>query len=129
MSLDENKALVRRAVEAFDAVDPDPFEEVFSPQLAQEWRQVLSALPFGEHHIEITAMVAEGDMVAVKLASRGGHTGTWEGVPPTGKSWTNRGMGMARIEGGRIVEFDTISDELGHLKQLGATITPPAPSG
>lgn len=73
-------------------------------------------------------MVAEGDRVAVKLASRGGHTGTWEGVPPTGKSWTNRGMGMAQIEGGRIVEFDNIFDELGHLKQLGATITPPAPS-
>lgn len=54
MSLDENKALVRRAIELFDAVDPDPFEEVFSPQLAQEWRQILSTLPFGDHHIEIT---------------------------------------------------------------------------
>jgi hypothetical protein len=31
-----------------------------------------------------------------------------------------------RFVDGKIVEFDGLFDELGYLKQLGATITPPA---
>jgi hypothetical protein len=30
------------------------------------------------------------------------------------------------LEGGKIVELEFLFDELGHLKQLGAIITPPA---
>jgi hypothetical protein len=35
-------------------------------------------------------------------------------------------MALTRLEGGRIVELEFLFDELGHLKQLGASITPPA---
>jgi len=126
MSLDENKAVVRRAVELFDALEPDALEDVLSPELAAGWREIMNHLPFSEHRIEITDIVAEGDQVAIRVATRGVHAGEWEGLRPTGKHWTNRGMALARLEGGKIVELEFLFDELGHLRQLGATITPPA---
>ncbi len=86
---------------------------------------MLNTLPFSEHRIKITAMVAEGDQVAIRVETRGVHSGEGEGVPPTGKSWTNRGLALARVEDGKIAELDFMFDELGHLKQLGATITRP----
>jgi len=126
MSVDENKAVVQRAVELFDALEPDTLEDVLSPELAAGWREIMNHLPFSEHRIEITDIVAEGDQVAIRVATRGVHAGEWEGLRPTGKHWTNRGMALARLEGGKIVELEFLFDELGHLRQLGATITPPA---
>ena len=126
MSVDENKAVVRRAVAIFDALEPEALEDVLSPELAARWREVMSNLPFGEHRMQITDMVAENDQVAIRVETQGVHSGEWEGVPPTGKYWKNRGMALARLGGGKIVEFEFLFDELGHLKQLGATITPPA---
>lgn len=126
MSVDENRAAVRRAVEMFDAMEAGAFEEVLSPELAAGWREAMNNLPFSEHRIKITDMVAEADQVAIRVETRGVHSGEWQGVPPTGKSWTNRGMALARLDGGKIVAFEEFFDELGHLKRLGATITPPA---
>ena len=125
MSVDQNKAAVQRAIEIFDTLDANALEEVFTPELAAGWREVMHTLPFSEHRMKITDMVAEGDQVAIRVETRGVHSGEWEGVPPTGKSWTNRGMGLVRVEDGKIVELEFIFDELGHLKQLGATITAP----
>jgi len=101
-------------------------EQVLSPELAAGWREAMETLPFSEHHIRITDLVAEGDQVAIRVETRGVHSKEWEGVPPTGKRWTNRGMSLARLEGGKIVQLELLFDELGHLKQLGATISPPA---
>ena len=125
MSVDQNKAAVQRAIEIFDTLDANALEEVFTPELAAGWREVMHTLPFSEHRMKITDMVAEGDQVAIRVETRGVHSGEWEGVPPTGKSWTNRGMGLVRVEDGKIIELEFIFDELGHLKQLGATITAP----
>ena len=126
MSVEQNKAVVRRAVKMFDALEMEALEDVLSPELAAGWRETMSDLPFSEHRMEITDIVAEGDQVAIRVETRGVHSGEWEGVSPTGKRWTNRGMGFARLAGGKIVELEFLFDELGHLKQLGATITPPA---
>ena len=125
MSVDQNKAAVQRAIEIFDTLDANALEEVFAPELAAGWREVMHTLPFSEHRIKITDMAAEGDQVAIRVETSGVHSGEWEGVPPTGKSWTNRGMGLVRVEDGKIIELEFIFDELGHLKQLGATITAP----
>ena len=126
MSLDKNKDAVRRAVEMFDTLEAGALEDVLSSELAAGWREIMNHLPFSEHRIKITDLIAEGDQVAIRVETRGVHSGEWEGVPPTGKRWTNRGMALARLDGGKIVELEFLFDELGHLKQLGATITPPA---
>ena len=101
MSQDESKAVVRRAIEILDSPDPEALEEAWSPEMAAMWRAVLASLPFSEHRIKITDVVAEGDKVAIRVATSGVHTGEWEGVPPTGRcgrtpGWPSSGWRAAR---------------------------------
>lgn len=126
MSLDDNKLVMQRFVEIVDTLKLDAMEDVLSPDIAQDLRGFLETMPFSDHHMRITTMVAEGDQVALRVETSGVHSGEWEGVPATGKRWTNRGMMFARVEDGKIVALEDLFDELGHLKQLGAVITPSA---
>ncbi len=41
------------------------------------------------------------------------------GIPPTGKQGTVTGIGIARFEGGKIVEAWVELDALGMMQQLG----------
>ena len=75
--------------------------------------------------MEITDMIAEGDKVWARVATGGGHTGDYRAVAPTGKRWTNTGVLFIRILDGKIAEWTGAFDELNHLTQLGATLTPP----
>lgn len=52
----------------------------------------------------------------------GSHNGDFLGIAPTGKTVEARGMQIARYEDGKIVERWGSSDELGLVKQLGASI-------
>jgi predicted ester cyclase len=141
MSTEENKALARRFCAALngalDGRDPAAltqqdlavFDEIMTPDLVRSTRQGL--LPgayglWGDHRIEITDMVAEGDQVWARVATSGGHTGEWKGIAPTGRRWTNTGVLFFRIAEHRIAERSGQFDQLNHLVQLGATITPAA---
>jgi C-1 hydroxylase len=128
MSMEENKDAVRRMAEAMIAQDEDVFDEVATPAIAQELRDSMGWVyaVFEGHHIDVTDMIAEGDKVWARVKTSGGHSGEWEGVPPTGKQWTNTGVLFFQFAGGKISKSELLFDELGHLKQLGATITPPA---
>ena len=126
MTTAENKSIVQRCIDTFNTDDPSTFDELCSPQIAKMLREVMTTLPFTDHHMEVTEMVAEDDRVMVLLATRGVHSAEWEGVPATGRRWTNAGASFFRIDDGKIVEMTTLFDELGHLKQLGATVSAPA---
>ncbi len=128
MSVDENKAIVQRHIEAFNTQNVDAFDELATPEMAQQSKDItrVGYATFEGHHITVTDMIAEGDKVVVRVTTRGGHSGEFEGIPATGKQWTNTGVLFYRLADGKIVELDTLFDQLGHIKQLGATITPPA---
>ena len=127
MAVEENKFAVRRFIEALDTDDLSVLGEVCTPEVAEDWREgINTGRPFGEHHIAITDIVAEDNKVVAFLATRGVQSGEWEGVPPTGKRFTNKGTALFRLEDGRIVDLSMLFDELNVLKQLGATVTPPA---
>ena len=128
MSTEENKAIVRQFFAAIDTDNLTEIDDILSPAIAEGWRGGMNDGPFREHHVTVTDMVAEGDQVMARIATRGIHSGEWEGIPATGKRWANRGVACFRLEQGKIVEQDWLFDALGHLKQLGATITPPAPA-
>ena len=125
MSSEVNKAIVRRWVAAINTQDLAELDAVLSPTLAQEWKETL--IPwiystFAGHHAEVEDMLAEGDRVALWMATSGTHTGTLEGVPPTGRSWTNKGVFLLRLRDNRIVEASWLFDQLNLLKQVGATV-------
>ena len=128
MSAEENKATVRRLLEAINTQDYDLYDQLMTPELAKQAKDTVHWIyaTFEGHHLDIVDMVAEGDKVMTRITTRGGHSSEFEGVPPTGKQWTNKGFVYDRFENGKVVETDVVMDVLGHLKQLGATITPPA---
>jgi predicted ester cyclase len=97
-----------------------------TPAIATETRQLLEFIyaTFEGHYAEITDMVAEGDQVWAKLATHGGHSGEFEGLPPTGKHWTNRGVWFIRVTDGRISASEGMFDVLNHIKQVGGRIVP-----
>ena len=140
MPTEENKTLVRRFCTALNAAldrrDPAAlteqdlavFDEILTPDFARSIKQEM--LPqvygrWGDHRVEITDMIAEGDKVWVRVATSGGHTGEWKGIAPTGRRWTNTGVMFLRIVDGRVAEWSGQFDQLNLLMQLGATITPP----
>ena len=139
MTVEENKAIARRFVDALNSAtaegggDPTPagLDDLLAPAVAQQVRE--SVIPnaraaWGWHRIEITDMVAEGDQVWVRLATSGGHTGEYRGLPATGRRWTNRGVSFLRFADGRIVESSGLFDVLNLVTQLGGSLTPSAPT-
>ena len=83
----------------------------------------------GDHQVDITDIIAEGDRVVALIATQGVHAGEYQGMPPTGKHFTNRGVVACRIQEGRVTEMETYLDSLTVVKQLGGTILAPAESG
>ena len=129
MSIERNKDVVRRFIDAVNEQDLDALDELAAPDLAQRFKErVIPWLnsTFPGHHMEITEMTAEEDRVVARLASSGGHAGEWRGIRPTGKQWTNTGVYFLRLTGGKVVELVSLFDELNHALFLGATLVPPA---
>lgn len=71
-------------------------------------------------------VVAEGKEVVIRVTGRGTHEGEFQGVAPTGRSVTATGVGIGRIENGRIAESWAEYDALGLMQQLGAIPAPAA---
>jgi predicted ester cyclase len=68
--------------------------------------------------MRIEGMIAEGDLVAVRLRATAKHVGEFLGYPATGRTITWTGMGWFRIEGGRLRERWNESDVYGIAEQL-----------
>ncbi len=68
-------------------------------------------------------MIGEGDRVVTRWTLRVTHTGEFRGMPATGKRITITGIGIFRFsEDGEVVESWDSLDQLGMLRQLGATV-------
>ena len=83
MSTEENKAVVRRSIEAFNARDLSA-GNVHSEDLRRDLQQYVDTMPWGDHQVDITEMIAEGDRVVALIATQGVHSG---GVPRNAAHW------------------------------------------
>ena len=92
---------------------PEGFQAMISPL-----RQGFPDLRF-----IIQDMVAEGSRVVVRWTSQGTHRGMFAGTAPTGRQVSNEGIGIYRVEDGKIVESWSQVDRLGVLQQIGAVPT------
>ena len=128
MSLEENKALVRREQEELWTYTGDlgAAEELFAPEQAEAARQEAADFRQGFPDVVSTIedLIAEGDKVVARWRSRATHLGEYVGVPPTGKEVEFTGISVYRIEGNRIAESWTVEDELGLMRQIGAVPEP-----
>jgi hypothetical protein len=78
MSLEENKAVVRRSIEAFNARDLSA-GDVYIEDL-RRLQQYVDTMPWGDHQVDITEMIAEGDRVVALIATHGVHSGEYQGI-------------------------------------------------
>jgi steroid delta-isomerase-like uncharacterized protein len=128
VSLEENKALVRREQEELwnHTGNLDAAEELFAPEQAEAARQEAADFRQGFPDVVSTIedLIAEGEKVAARWRARATHRGEYVGVPPTGREVEFTGISVYRIEGGKIAQSWTVEDELGLLRQIGAVAEP-----
>lgn len=133
MSVEENKALVRRFYDEIDAGNIDAMDELVAegyvdhspppfPGLApgreglkQAFAIFWNATP-GRH--EIHDQIAEGDKVVTRLTGIGVHEGDLPGIPKTGNKLEMTATVVHRIENGQLAEKWSDKDVLGFLQQL-----------
>jgi len=128
MSLEDNKALVRREQEELwnHTGNLDAAEELFVPDQAKAARQEAADFRRGFPDVVsiIEDLIAEGDRVAARWRARATHRGEYVDAPPTRKEVEFTGISVYRIEGERIAESWTEEDELGLMRQIGAVPEP-----
>ena len=99
--------------------DPAPFQGPGPQGFKDFFSTMRSAFP--NMNIEPEHMTATDDDVAIAYTLTGTHEGEFQGVAPTGKTISVRGVQIARFnEDARIVERWGSSDELCILQQLNA---------
>jgi len=136
MSIEENKNIVRRYQEAYNANRLDALDEVvavdvITPRIMPDIPPGLAGakavhlktlLGMPDFHTQIDDLIAEGDKVAARVTMTGTHTGDFYGIPATGRSVNFTGMYIARIKNGKIVEHWGEEDALTLMRQLGFTL-------
>jgi predicted ester cyclase len=75
---------------------------------------------FPDVSVEPDLLIAEGDLVAMRATGRGTHLGTFQGIAPTGHSWSATCTALYRVQGGAIVDAWVQWDLLAILEQIGA---------
>ena len=134
MSTEENKQLVlrwreeiwnKRNVTIIDELHAPDYVGHYSgipgPIRGREALKHLFAAYLAGFEIQVTPefLIAEGDKVVVHDTSRVKHTGTFQGIAPTGKEVTVTSTDIYRIADGRIAEQWFESDSTGMMRQLG----------
>jgi steroid delta-isomerase-like uncharacterized protein len=134
MSTEENKAVLRRYVEALNKQDLAGAFEFLAPDFVWHGtsvfpdmdlagvKQLYTALftAFPDAHSVLEDLIAEGDKVVARFSMRGTHQGDFMGIPPTGKQISMTGIWIDRIEDNRVVEGWGNTDDLGLMQQIGA---------
>ncbi len=130
--LEENKAIVRKMIEAINKQNLASLDELMAPdfllhmhaQQAQGWEVNKKVIEneikaFPDLHVAIEDIIAEGGKVCVRLQETATHTGEYRGLAPTGNKLSYTVVAIWRIVEGKIVEGWITYDQMDFLKQLG----------
>jgi ketosteroid isomerase-like protein len=125
MTVESNKAAVRRFTQALDRDDLSVLPEICTEACAEEWSHGLNVDPWADHHIDLTQLIAEGEHVVALVETRGRVVGNYFGVPGRGRPFTNRGAVVYRFEGAKIASVNPYFDDLKvATEQLGGVLVP-----
>lgn len=83
----------------------------------QTFRSLRNSFP--DLRITVEDIIAEGDKVVGRFVVNGTNTGSFMGMPATGKSFTYDEIVIVRFDNGKIVEHWAEMDALGMMQQLG----------
>ena len=133
MSLEENKAIVRRMIEAYNKQDLDPLDDLVAPDYVDNILQIRGLESLKQYYAEfyksspdthstIEDIIAEGDKVCLRYTNTGTLKGEIRGVlapsgaiAPTGKKYKTTSVEIYRVVDGKIVEGWTVLDVFTHL--------------
>jgi steroid delta-isomerase-like uncharacterized protein len=135
MGLEDNKQVVRRFVEeifvggrvgAVDELVADDFVAHTWPSTGDpkgDLKRAMERVAAGlaDPAFDIEDMIAEGDRVAARLTASATQVGPFMGMPPTGRRYTIGEIHIFRVRGGQVVEHWHQFDQMGLMRQLGAS--------
>jgi C-1 hydroxylase len=134
MSIEQNKAIVRRFMDAYNDRRIEIFDELVAEDYidhahGQTGRDNLRVLftkafdAFPDWFEAIEDIIAEGDRVWVLVKATGTHRGDWDvfgaQLPATGRPVTLTMVFIWRIVDGQLAEGWEVDDNLEFLSQLG----------
>ena len=96
-----------------------PFAEVDGRDQYIATTKMLRAT-FPDMEIHLSQLIAEDDLVAIRLTATGTQMSEFLGLPPSGREIQMNSAAFFRIAGGKIVEGWSFPDLFGLMKQLGA---------
>jgi predicted ester cyclase len=140
MSAEENKAVVRRIEQAWDAGNLDALDALFAPTFrshsgvpgmepnlaSAKTAHQMSAQAFPDRRTRIEELVAEGDAVVARVRMTGTNRGglPWFGIPANDKPVDVQWISIYRLADGKVVEHRAVMDVMGLMQQLGAIPAP-----
>lgn len=112
----------------------DPMVRMRSPVVPQEvvgignFRMFAQAnrMAFPDLAIDISSLILDGDTVVARFTLKGTHQGPLLGMAPTGRSFQVPGVAVARIENGKILEWQDYWNAMELYGALGFRVLPPA---
>ena len=129
MPLEENKAIVRKAIEAINKKELSLLDDLVAPNyfdhIAKQGQELIKQFlvmlyrGFPDYHGTIEDIVAEGDKVWARVTYTGTHTGEYLGFPPSNKKISYNSVTIKRNVDGKMVEGWTVNDMLDYLRQIG----------
>jgi steroid delta-isomerase-like uncharacterized protein len=134
MTVEENKAIMTRFIDAYNSRDMKVFDELVSPDIIdhthnQKGRDkfkklfTMAFVGFPDWYEDIEDMICEGEKVWIRVKATGTHSGDWNlfgiPLPATGKKITMRMVFFFRIVNGKIVETGELDDQLDFFNKLG----------
>lgn len=118
MSIEENKAIVRRHQEIYNRNNLEALKQIVAVELLMP--NVIANMPPGlqgakhvqqialvgmpEWRTELEYLIAGGDRVAARITMNGTHTGDFWGIPSTGRRVQFSGEYNARIQGNKNIK-------------------------
>jgi predicted ester cyclase len=138
MSIEEmNKAARQQWVERINARDFEGAFQLLGPEFVSQGRLTsvdevrqlfeMRFAGFPDMHTVSLQMVAEGDLLVDRMQVEGTNTGSFMGMPPTGKHAVWTFVDIVRFKDGLMVEHWNVGDNLSLMQQLG--VMPSVPQG
>jgi predicted ester cyclase len=143
----DNRAVIRRIVEAFNAGNLAAYDELLAPSFVshgaapapdtnrEQYKASMTRLraAFPDARVTIDEMLVDGDKVILRHGLSGTQTGKLQSpslgeIPPTGKKMSITGVVIYRVAGGKVTDRWSNMDDLGMLVQLGVITLPLRPT-
>ena len=133
MGIEENKEVARLFIDGSHEVDSPVVDELASDDFVfhplgssvvydkETYKRVLTYLSpaYKDYDVDFNNIVAENDMVMIRITVQATHVGKWNNTAPTGKRINVAEFFVFRMDNGKIAEMWVLRDNLSMYQQIG----------